>query len=155
MFVPLAKDRPITLETISDLAGVFRMSRTAIAIRLVNHGSFPCMLIHYEAGRRKWFITSGNQIHRSLFPPDKPQPHSLTATLLANTSKDKNSGDVRADHWFHRNRAERYYVKESCFKTGDSSATVILWWEDEQQLIDIEEQEERRASQRSDFRDES
>lgn len=154
MFVPLAKNRPITLETIAYLAGVFRMSRTATVIRLVNYGSFPCMLIHYEAGRRKWFITSGKEIHRSLFPPDAPQPHSLTANLLANTFEDKKTGDVRADHWFGRDRAEKYYVKESCFKTGDNSASVILWWEDEQQLIDIEEEEERRASWRSDYRDE-
>ncbi|SRR5581483_4872548 len=155
MFVPLAKNRPITLETVAYLAGVFRMSRTATAIRLVNHGSFPCMLIHYEARLRKWFITSGNEIHRSLFPPDRPEPHSLAAALLANTFEHKNSGDVRADHWFDRDGAEKYYVKESCFKTSDDSATVLLWWEDQQQLIDIEEEEERRASRRSDFRDES
>lgn len=154
MFVPLAKNRPITLETVAYLAGVFRMSRTATAIRLVNYGSLPCMLIHYEAGRRKWFITSGKEVHRSLFPPETPQPHSLIATLLANTFKDKTSGDVRADHWFDRDRAEKYYVKESCFKTGDNSASVILWWEDERQLIDIEDEEERYASRRSDYRDE-
>ncbi len=41
MFAPLAKGRPITLETVGDLAGVFRMSQTATAIRLVNYGSFP------------------------------------------------------------------------------------------------------------------
>jgi Zn-dependent peptidase ImmA (M78 family) len=45
MFVPLAKGRPITGETVLDLAGMFRMSRTATAIRLVNYGSFPAMLL--------------------------------------------------------------------------------------------------------------
>jgi hypothetical protein len=154
MFVPLAKNRPITLETIAYLAGVFRMSRTATAMRLVNHGSFPCMLIHYEAGRRKWFITSGSEIHRSLFPPDKPRPQSLAASLLANTFENKKSGDVRTDYWFDRDSAEKYYIQESCFKTGPDSVTVILWWEDEQQLIDIEQEDERRASRRSDYRDE-
>jgi hypothetical protein len=154
MFVPLAKDRPITLETIAYLAGVFRMSRTATAMKLVNHGSFPCMLIHYEAGQRKWFVASGCEIHRSLFPPDRPRVGSLAASLLANASEDKKSVEVRADHWFDRDRAEKYYLRESCFKTGSDSVTVILWWEDEQQLIDIEEEEERRASRRSDYREE-
>ena len=37
MFVPIAKGRSITLETVIYLAGVFRMSRTATAIRLVQH----------------------------------------------------------------------------------------------------------------------
>lgn len=113
------------------------------------------MLIHYEGGRRKWFITSDKDIHRSLFPAGRPQLHSLAATLLANTFEDEKSGDVRTDHWFDRYGAEKYYVKESCFKTGNDSVTVLLWWEDEQQLIDIEEEEERRASRRSDDCDES
>jgi hypothetical protein len=154
MFVPMAKDRPITLETVAYLAGVFRMSRTATAMRLVNHGSFPCMLIHYETGRRKWFITSGSEIHRSLFPADRLQPHSLAASLFTSTSENDKSGDVRADHWFDRDQADQYYLRESCFKTGSDSVTVILRWEDEQQLIDIEEEEERRASRRSDYREE-
>jgi IrrE N-terminal-like domain len=154
MFVPLAKDRPITLETVAYLAGVFRMSRTATAMRLVNHGSFPCMLIHYEGGRRKWFITSGSEIHGSLFPADRPQPHSLAAGLIANTFENDKSGDVRADHWFDRDRSEKYYLRESSFKTGSDSVTALLWWEDEQQLFDVEEEEERRASRRSDYREE-
>jgi hypothetical protein len=154
MFVPLANNRPITLETIEYLAGVFKMSRTATAMKLVNRGSFPCMLIHYEGGRRKWFITSGNEIHRSLFPPDRPQPDSLAARLLPNTLENNRTGDVRADHWFDRDRSEKYYIRESCFKTGSDSVTVMLWWEDEQQLIDIEEEEERRASRRTDDQDE-
>lgn len=153
MFVPRAKDRPITLETVAYLTGVFKMSRTATAMRLVHHGSFPCMLIHYETGRRKWFIASGSEI-RSLFPADRLQPHSLAASLLTSSFENEKSGDVRADHWFDRDRADRYYLRESCFKTGSDSVTVILWWEDEQQLIDIEEEEERRASRRSDYREE-
>jgi hypothetical protein len=152
MFVPLAKDRPITLETVAYLASVFRMSSTATAMRLVNHGSFPCMLIRYEGGRRKWFIPSEG-VHSSLFPADRPHSYSLAAILLSNDLKNSDSADVRADHWFERNGSRKYYVRESCFKTGTDSATVILWWEDEQQLIDIEEEEERHASRRSDDRE--
>ncbi|HZR33289.1 MAG TPA: ImmA/IrrE family metallo-endopeptidase [Terriglobales bacterium] len=154
MFVPLAKGRPITLETVIYLAGVFRMSRTATAIRLVQHGSFPAMLVFYEQGRKKRFIPSGKDIPSSLFPRLRPDPHSLAATLLANKLGDDKSGDVRADRWFDRDGAEKYYIRESCFKTGSDSMTVLLWWEDEQQLIDIEEEEERRASRRSDYHEE-
>lgn len=154
MFVPLAKGRPITLETVAYLTTVFKMSRTATAIRLVNHGSFPSMLIRYESGQRKWFIPSGDEIPRSLFPAERPQPNSIAADLIADKQSDSKSGDVRADRWFDRDRANEYYVRESCFKTGADSMTVILWWEDEQQLIDIEVEEERRASRRSDYRDE-
>jgi hypothetical protein len=154
MFVPLAKGRPITLETVAYLAGIFSMSRTATAIRLVSHGSFPAMLVHYEGGQRKWFLSSSKDIPSSLFPVNRPQPHSLAASLLADKLEDNKTGDVRADRWFERDKSQKHYIRESCFKTGPDSMTVLLWWEDEQQLIDIGEEEERRASRRSDYREE-
>lgn len=154
MFAPLAKGRPMTLETIGDLAAKFTMSQTATAIRLVNHGSFPAMLIYYAQGQRKWFLRPSNDIHPSLWPPERPDSHSLAGSLLANKFTDSKSGDVRADLWFERDKAEKYYVRESCFKTGPDSILVMLWWEDEQQLIDIAEEEELRASRRSDRREE-
>ena len=154
MLAPLAKGRPITLETVADLAGVFRMSRTATAIRLVNHGSFPAMLIYYEEGRRKWFLRPSTDIPSSLWPPEQPEPHSLVASLLSDKVADSKTGDVRADYWFERDRAEKYYIRESCFRTGPNSALVLLWWENEQQLIDIAAEEELRASRRSDYREE-
>lgn len=153
MFAPLAKGRPMTLETVSDLAAVFKMSQTATAIRLVNHGSYPAMLIYYEQGRRKWFLCHSNDVPTSLWPPERPEPHSLAGGLLSNTITDSKGGNVRADHWFERDKAERYYIRESCFRTGPDSILVLLWWEDEQQLIDIAEEEELRATRRSDQRE--
>ena len=153
MFVPLAKDRPITLETVGYLANIFRMSQTATAIRLVDHGSFPAMLIYYERGERKWFLRPSRNIPSSLFPPERPESRSIAAGLLTNKFADSKSDDVRADCWFRSHKAEKYYIRESCFRTGSDSIVVLLWWEDEQQLIDIEEEEERRASRRSDYRE--
>lgn len=154
MFAPLAKGRPVTLETVRDLAAIFRMSLTATAIRLVNHGSFPSMLLYYAQGQRKWFLRPSNDIPRSLFPTDRLDPHSLASGLLAGRSAYATGGEVRADRWFERERAEKYYIRESCFKTGTDSVVVMLWWADEQQLIDIAEEEELRGSRRSDDRDE-
>jgi len=154
MFAPLAKGRPMTLETVGDLGAVFRMSQTATAIRLVNHGSFPAMLIYYAQGQRKWFLRPSSDIPTSLWPPEQPDPHSLAAGLLANKFTDSKAGDVRADRWFEHDKAEKYHIHESCFRTGPDSILVLLWWEDEQQLIDIAEEEELRASRRSDRREE-
>lgn len=154
MFVPLAKGRPMTLETVCDLASIFRMSRTATAIRLVSYGSFPAMLLYYVDGKRKWFLRPSNDIPRSLFPADRLDAHSLTAGLLAGKTTDATGGEVRADHWFERDNAENYYIRESCFKTAADSVIVILWWEDERQLVDIAGEEECRANRRSDRREE-
>lgn len=152
MFVPLAKGQPFTLETVRDLASIFRMSQTATAIRLVTYGSFPAMLLYFVQGHRKWFLASGKDIPTSLWPLERPDPHSLAAGLLLGTSETA-IGDVRADHWFERERSEKYYIRESCFRTGPDSIVVMLWWEDERQIVDINEEEEIRASRRSDRRE--
>jgi hypothetical protein len=153
MFAPLAKGRPMTLETVGDLAAVFRMSQTATAIRLVNHGSFPAMLIYYAQGQRKWFLRPSTDIPSSLWPPERPDPQSLAASLLADKLANSKAGDVRADRWFERDNAEKYYIRESCFRTSADSVLVMLWWQDEQQLIDLAEDEELHASRRSDQRE--
>lgn len=153
MFVPRAKGRPITLDTVGDLATLFKMSQTATAIRLVTYGSFPAMLLYYEDGHRKWFLRSSNDIPASLWPHERVDPDSIAASLLANTLTDGKAGDVRTDRWFERKGGEKYYIRESCLRTGSDSILVLLWWEDEKQLIDIAEEEEHRANRRSDYRD--
>jgi len=154
MFSPLAKGRPMTLETVADLAAVFRMSRTATAIRLVNYGSFPAMLIYYELGKRKWFLRPSHDFPSSLWPSQQIEPHSLAAALLSDKFAEETVGEVRADRWFEHEKANKYYIRESCFRTGPDSIVVLLWWEDEQQLLDIAEEEEFRTSRRSDYREE-
>ena len=151
MFVPLARGRPIEQETLSDLAKTFNMSRTATAIKLIKYGSFPAVLAYYEAGRRKWFVR-GDSVPTVFTPFAKAEESTLTARLADYT--DQEADDTRTDHWFNYPRADQYYIRESCFRTGPESIVTILWWQDEQQLIDFEGEDEERGDRRSDFRPE-
>jgi hypothetical protein len=151
LFVPLAKGRPITVETVRDLGQVFQMSLTATAIKLVRRGSFPSMLVYYENGKRKWFIPS-DDLPKKLWPAQAPDIGTVTARLLAGERIQDEGDDVRADRWFEIPNAERYYVRESSFRNGPDSVVTLLWWEEEAQVIDLTEEEERNASRRSDWR---
>ena len=55
MFVPLAARKPMTFATVEDLARTFETSLTATGIRLVEHGSFPAMLICSDVRGVRWF----------------------------------------------------------------------------------------------------
>lgn len=64
MFCPRVRSKPITFATVEELASVFEMSLTATAIRLVEHGPLPAMVVCWEAGmgrtkRRKCPRVSG------------------------------------------------------------------------------------------------
>jgi hypothetical protein len=154
LFVPLAKNRPITVETVRELGRVFEMSLTATAIKLVRFGSFPSMLVFYEDGERKWFIPSSQDLPRQLWPAKQLDPITLTARLLSGEIKQEAMGDVRTDKWFDARNAYRYYLRESCFNSGPASVVTLLWWEDEKQLIDLQQEEESNAARRSDWRPE-
>lgn len=45
LFQPLAKNKEITLKTVRELCAKFQTSLTATAIRLVEFGSFPAMVV--------------------------------------------------------------------------------------------------------------
>jgi hypothetical protein len=139
------------VETVRDLGGIFQMSLTATAIKLVRSGSFPSMLVYYENGKRKWFIPS-DDLPRQLWPAQIPSNGTLTARLLAGERIQDVGNDVRSDKWFEVRDAERYYVRESSFRNGPDSVVTLLWWEEEAQTIDLEEEEERNAARRSDWR---
>lgn len=151
LFVPLAAKRPITVDTVRDLGRTFQMSLTATAIKLVRFGSFPSMLVYYEAGERKWFIPSQADLPKCLWPARQPGARTETAKLMSDDLSQQTLGDTRSDEWFDVPKAERYYLRESCFKTAVDSIVALLWWKDEAQIIDLQEEEERRAARRSDW----
>jgi|SRR5579864_5157580 len=151
LFVPLAKGRPITVETVRDLGQVFQMSLTATAIKLVRRSSFPSMLVYHKKGKRKWFIPS-DDLPKKLWPAQVPDKGTVTARVLAGERIRDEGDDVRTDRWFEIPNAERHYVRESSFRSGPDSVVSLLWWEEEAQIIDLEEEEERNASRRSDWR---
>jgi hypothetical protein len=153
LFVPLAKKRPIILETVRDLASNFQMSLTATAIKLIRCGFFPSMLVFYNNCERKWFIPTDG-LPRSLFPRSVPDKRSVTMRLFCSGSNQAVADDVRADHLFDVQGSERYYVRESAFRVADDCAVSLIWWKDEQQIIDLEAEEERRSGRRSDWRPE-
>jgi hypothetical protein len=152
MFAPLAHGKPITVESVVALATTFKMSRTATAMRLVEHGSFPAIIAYFEAGHKKWAIPKRGEVPYYLKPGDRPGPQTVTGSMFADSSLFEDSDDVRADHWFNVERSEKYYIRESCFRTGPDSVVTLLWWEDERQIIDLNEADERRSEGRFDGR---
>jgi hypothetical protein len=123
-------------------------------MRLVEHGSFPAIFAYFEGGQKKWSVSKRKEVPAYLKLPELPGPQTVTATMFEEATISEDSDDIRADHWFGADRSEKYYIHESCFRTGPDSVVTLLWWQDEQQIIDLNEAEERRAERRFDGREE-
>ena len=150
MFAPRAEARAMTLHTAGELAETFAASLTATAIRLVQLGSYPSMVIVSDAERMRWF-------RRGPDVPDSLWPHVPAGRTFANDiargTTDRGRGDVYVDEWLS-GAAERHVVHEDSRRLTEELVISMLWWRDETPLQDIVERDEQRAYRRADWREE-
>jgi Zn-dependent peptidase ImmA (M78 family) len=142
MFGPLAKNQHITLTTVRTLAKRFNMSLVATAIRLVELGSFPCMIVCNDLAKRRWFFRATDI---SLWPTHHPGRDTIAYDLLRGDASGPSPQDVCADGWIDHPDAGRYELSEDSVKIPIENAPdlviSLLWWKDERQLLDLEDDE--------------
>jgi|SRR5579864_6568228 len=87
LFKTYARNLAVNFDSVRSLATTFETSLTAIAIRLVELGSFPGMIIYLVDGRRRWFIP-GPDIPSTLWPRESPKSASIAWELLNGIKTD-------------------------------------------------------------------
>src|SRR5262249_40528019 len=135
---------------VRELGGIFQMSLTATAIRLVEHGWLPSMLVCNTEEERAWFV-AGSGVSGRFWPLDQPGNRSAAYVLRTGRSVEC-PADVRCDNWITHPQAYRYWIKEDSIMLRGGTILSLLWWEDEQQLIDQDEYDEQKFAERSDRR---
>lgn len=153
MFRQYASGRSITFETVQSLATTFCTSLTATAIRLIEYGDLPGMLICNSRGKREWFIASSD-VKGKIWPEPQPGTGSIAHALLKGEGKSFQPKDVGSDEWLNHRNARNYWIHEDSRLLSNGIVLTLLWWKDEKQLIDIDNDVEERDSWRSDYRSE-
>ena len=141
MFSPRAKNREITFATVRDLAHLFETSVTATAIRLVEFGSFPAMIVCNDRVGRRWF-RPGPDVPDLLWPHDRANPRTIAYDILQGKATSPGSIDVAADGWFEHGDAHRYAIREDSIHITDDLVLSLLWWKDERQLLDLGDEDD-------------
>jgi hypothetical protein len=137
IFKPLARDREITITTTRELATAFETSLTATAIRMVEHGSFPSMVVCNGPRGRLWF-KRGPSIPENLWPTDRVGPSTVAFDILRGDAPPGKAVDVNASAWFDSEGADSYWVREDAVRVAPDTVLSLIWWADEQQLLDLE-----------------
>lgn len=151
MFKPRAAGRQMLFETVRVLATTFDTSLTATAIRLVEHGPFPAMLVCNDKNGRKWFVR-GPDLPESLWPLDSPGRNTVAYDLI-NGIDTHSPEDVYADQWLARTERHSYRLREDSIKASQGQVLSLLWWVNEDPLRELADEDERRTARRSDWRD--
>lgn len=141
MFAARAKNRDMTFATVRDLAEAFTMSLTATAIRIVEFGSFPAVLVCSDRERRRWF-KRGPDVPHVLWPHDRVTPRTGAYDVLHGTALPSGPVDVCADGWFGHRESHRYAIREDTVRVTDKYVLTLLWWKDERQLLELGDDED-------------
>jgi hypothetical protein len=145
LFEKAARGRPPTFESARALSGLFETSLTSTAIRLVELGDSPAMIVCSDSPGRQWFFRSPS-IPETLWPLTKPGAGSLAAKLLAGTlARSPSPEAVDADEWIDQAGAASYTLIEDSLRTRSGFVLTLLWWKDEAQLLDGSDDEDALA----------
>jgi Zn-dependent peptidase ImmA (M78 family) len=128
----LGKKAPV-LATVQELAGTFTTSLTATALRVVDLGMWPAMVVCFSKNKRQWF-KRGCDVPDRLWPQRILSEDSLAFALLREAEATSATEEVDADAWIDLPDAGEYTVVESSFKVTPELVVSILWWKDQAQL---------------------
>jgi hypothetical protein len=143
MFQKFAKNRQMVFDTVHNLKERFRTSTVATAIRLVDLGSFPAMLVCNEVGKPRWkWFHRGPDIPQPLWPQDEPSVYTLAYDILRGESKTQGPTSVDADCWIDHPGASEYSLIEDSVEVMPGVVLSMLWWKNERPLIELTEAED-------------
>ena len=137
LFGPAAKGKEITFATVRELCESFKTSITATAIRLVETGSFPAMLVFSTPDGIIW-KSKPIDLPSAIELRDCPGHYTNAAELLAGQKLNNNPVEVEASDWFSTPRSKNYSIIEDSELIYEDTVLSLLWWKDESQLMDLE-----------------
>jgi len=141
IFEPLAKNKEITFQTVRELCSLFQTSLTATAIRLVELGSFPAIIVCNSKQGRRWQFR-GADIPYEIQLRDTPGAYSNAQDLLQGKVSTTKPEVTQASDWITHPRSSYYSIHEDSIKLTEDLVLSVLWWKDEKQLIDFENDDE-------------
>ena len=137
IFKSAAKGRPMTMDQVRQLSDLFQTSLSATAIRFVQYGPAPAMLVfHKKQGKMKF--VRGPDVPSEIWPHQELS-HNTSAIEVLYGKMQQAPRDIDADEWINHRDAGNYSVTESSAKIADDCVMSLIWWKNERQLTDLEE----------------
>ena len=127
LFKPRARQQPkFNFAAVTALADMFDTSLTATAIRLVESGYTPSLVVCHGQSGRRWFARSPSVPDR-WFPRDTLDVESYAFDILFGTAEDDTQPHkIGADAWFDRWDAEKYELTEQSIRIRANEILTLI-----------------------------
>lgn len=130
--------RRLDFATVLSNATEFDTSVTATALRLVELGPVPALLICHGVNGRKWFVR-GPSLPDEWYPNEDLDPSSSCFPAVFGKEQRTRPRTVIASAWLSGWWAERYRVTEEAFKISESDTIVLVGITDPNMIISAED----------------
>lgn len=138
LFEPIAnKAGKCNFKVVDDLRGEFKTSITATAIRLVEYGPEPAILVCHTQKGREWFRRP-DHIPERWFPQKELDADSYAIDVLYGKDDGSRRRLMDAEAWFDSWFAKKYQLYEETRQITDGKILTILVFKDEA-MLDEEE----------------
>lgn len=138
LFVPRARTIGRTnIEAVEKLADEFETSKKSTAIRLVEYGPEPAMLVCHGKEGRKWFNLP-KRIPERWFPKKELDADSYALDVLYGKSRRSRRVLIGADAWFDNPGAGEFELYEQTMKGWGDEVLTILTFKDGEMLEDLD-----------------
>lgn len=125
----------ISMDVAAKLAGEFSVSLTATAIRLVEKGDEPAILVSHGRRGRRWF-TRNPGVPDTWFPQVDLDHASLAFDVVFGEKQKTHMGKIGAETWFDRRDASRFEISEQTIRIADGEGLTLLLLNEE--MLDTE-----------------
>jgi hypothetical protein len=130
LFRPRVRElKRITFETVETLANEFEVSLTATAIRLVETGIEPAIVVQHKGLRRSWFA-AGPDVPSIWFPKEELEADSMALPILYGKLLKSQMKAVPAETWFEGRHAQSGSVHEQTIRTADGQVLSLIVFRD-------------------------
>lgn len=126
----LSQYKSLNLKTVIEIAGAFKASRTATAIRLVQSNKFHSMLVCHGQKGRRWFLRPPCVPDRWFPREDLDRESYAFDALFGSKVEQPHPRKIVADAWFDRRDAERYMMLEHTFPLPNDEVLTLLTFTD-------------------------
>ncbi|THD59581.1 MAG: ImmA/IrrE family metallo-endopeptidase [Bradyrhizobium sp.] len=137
LFGPAARVYPkLNFKAVNDIADIFHTSRSATAIRLVEGGHSPALLVCHGLKGRKWFAR-GPDVPPRWFPRDDLDADSFAfGVLFGKKPDDPMPRKIDAEAWFDRRDAGKFAVHEQTIRSATDEILTLVLINDPEMLED-------------------
>lgn len=142
MLREVLSEKSVTFDSVREIKEKYSTSLTATAIRMVQVGEYPSMVLLVGRSGVRWHIRNPS-VPRAFFVEQNISAETGAYQILSGNAGHKSEviETLPSDHWYNVRMEGRYDIVENSLKLSNDLVLTLLWWEDESQIIDFENAE--------------